>query len=60
MSLSLLLGLALLATMIVLAILFGTHVQTFDGTIADMVAAIGAFIGAKEIVNGTTNNQTSH
>ena len=46
MTLRILLGLALLAAMIVLAILYGFHVQVFDGTIVDMIAAVGSFIGA--------------
>jgi hypothetical protein len=48
------LGLLLLGAIIVLAILFAVRIQPFDTTIADMLAAIGAFIGAKEVFSGTT------
>jgi hypothetical protein len=54
LNIRILLGILLLGAIVLLAILFAARVQPFDTTIADMLAAIGAFIGAKELFSGTT------
>lgn len=60
MRFPLLLGLALLAASIILVILYAIHVDNFDGTVVSLLTAIAAYIGAREVVVGTTNNPTSN
>ena len=58
MSSKLILGLLLLGAAVLLAILWALRVDTFNGTVVYLVAAIAAFIGAREVVDATTHNTT--
>ena len=52
------LGILLLGACIILAILYGAHIDNVDVTIVDLVAAIGSYFGAREILYGATYNPT--
>jgi hypothetical protein len=56
MHIKMLLGLALFAAALILIILYAVHVDNFDTTVANILAAIASYIG----VSNALNQQTSH
>lgn len=57
---NIILGLTLLIVAIVLVLLYAVRVDDANHTLVYLLTAIAAYIGAREVVYGTTYNATPH